>query len=73
MREANWERFSEAKVARNAALRATGKGAMGDSRAVRRAQHSALTFLARHFIPFFPEVLLDRFHFLRRLVFHLDK
>lgn len=33
----NWEHFSSVKVARNAALRATSRGATGDSPAVRRA------------------------------------
>jgi hypothetical protein len=59
-REANWERFSETKVARNAALRATGKGAVGDSPAVRRAyarflrQAKALGLVCDHVVPLTP-------------------
>lgn len=59
-REANWERFSETKVARNAALRATSKGAMGDSPTVRRAyvafarKAKALGLVCDHVVPLVP-------------------
>jgi hypothetical protein len=59
-REANWERFSETKVARNAALRATSKGAIGDSSSVRRAyiafarKARALGLVCDHIVPLVP-------------------
>lgn len=59
-REANWEHFSETKVARNAALRATGKGALGDSPQVRRAyvvfarKAKALGLVPDHIVPITP-------------------
>lgn len=59
-REANWVHFSRVKVARNAALRATSKGATGDSPAVRRAyvefarKAKALGMVPDHVIPLTP-------------------
>ena len=59
-REANKEHFSEVKVARNAALRATSKGATGDCPSTRRAyvrfarKAKALGLVTDHIVPLTP-------------------